>query len=338
MGAKIAGATNSQINRFFGVNESTIRKTIKNAQNNNTLCSRPRSGRPKCYSERDERILLRHVRHNPFDTYASVAKATGLEISINSIKAILSKHGISNWRAKKRPTITDEHAATRLLWARIRSHWTVEQWRNYMWSDECSAERGKGKSGVWVFRTPTQKWDRDKVQVYNKGKDISVMVWACFWGNPRGGIGRSELYILDRDFESKKHGYSARSYLEVLEDQIHKCWEPGLRFMQDNASIHTAKEVRQWFQDLAIPVVDWPPYSPDLNPIEHVWIHLKKMVLEMHPELEGMGAGKDAIAALESALKEAWNALPDSLFESLIESMPRRVAAVIAAEGWHTKY
>jgi transposase len=75
---------------------------------------------------------------------------------------------------------------------------------------------------------------------------------------------------LNRDFESKKHGYSAKSYLEVLEDQLPTCWEPGLIFMQDNASIHTAKVVKKWFKDIGIPLLDWPPYSPDLNLIEQV--------------------------------------------------------------------
>jgi hypothetical protein len=45
-------------------------------------------------------------------------------------------------------------------------------------------------------------------------------------------------------------------------------------------------------------------------------------MLETHPELLDMGAREEAIAALESALREAWEALPDTLFESFIESMP----------------
>ena len=52
--------------------------------------------------------------------------------------------------------------------------------------------------------------------------------------------------------------------------------------MQDNASIHTAKKVKEWFEAYRIALLeDWPPYSLDLNPIEHVWWHLKKLVVEM---------------------------------------------------------
>ena len=53
---------------------------------------------------------------------------------------------------------------------------------------------------------------------------------------------------MDRDFESKKHGYSANSCLEVLDAMvapaIAEINDPGYIFMQDNASIHTAFTVR----------------------------------------------------------------------------------------------
>jgi len=62
--------------------------------------------------------------------------------------------------------------------------------------------------------------------------------------------------------------------------------------MQDNASIHTSYAVRKWFEDIDIPLADHPPYSPDLNPIEHIWWHLKNYVLRLHPELEDGGKGE----------------------------------------------
>jgi transposase len=42
-------------------------------------------------------------------------------------------------------------------------------------------------------------------------------------------------------------------------------------FMQDNASIHTAKKVKDWFTDNKVRTIDWPLYSLDLNLIEHAW-------------------------------------------------------------------
>jgi hypothetical protein len=45
---------------------------------------------------------------------------------------------------------------------------------------------------------------------------MKVMVWGCFWD-----LRRSNLYIIDRDFESVKYKYSAESYLAVLEAEIY---------------------------------------------------------------------------------------------------------------------
>ena len=175
------------------------------------------------------------------------------------------------------------------------------------------------------------------VTTYKKGKDISVMVWAAIWWKD-GKVGKSELYILERDWESKKHGYSANSYIDVLNDQLPRIWEPGMIFIQDNASIHTAHKTRAWFREMGIPVVDWPPYSPDLNPIEHIWWHLKAKVLELYPHLKDIGTGDEAIEALERALIEAWELIDNTIIESCLESMCRRRDAVIAAKGWYTKY
>ena len=66
----------------------------------------------------------------------------------------------------------------------------------------------------------------------------------------------------------------------------------------------------------------------------HIWFHLKKKVLELHLELEFQtGKSEEDLEALENALVEAWNVLPNSLFESLVKSIPRRVKAYYKAKG-----
>ena len=99
-------------------------------------------------------------------------------------------------------------------------------------------EKGSGKQRALVFRCPEEKWKKEMTQPVPAGKGVSVMVWAAFWRE-----GRSDLYKFARDFESKKLGYSANSYLEILEDNLLGIWQPGLIFMKDNAPIHKAKKV-----------------------------------------------------------------------------------------------
>ena len=195
-------------------------------------------------------------------------------------------------------------------------------------------EKGFGKQRPWVFRFPQEKWTKDMIQPFPKGKGVSVMVWACFWGE-----GRSDLYRLCRDFEAKKMGYSANSYIEVLEDNLLGIWEPGLVFMQDNAPIHTAKKVKKWFEESGVKVTYWPPYSPDLNPIEHLWWELKKLVYRVRPDIDDVTGGDDkAREELWKALEEAWTLINEETMRGLIESMKRRIDTCISAEGWYTKY
>ena len=75
------------------------------------------------------------------------------------------------------------------------------------------------------------------------------MIWPAFWGQ-----GRSDLYKLARDFEFKKMGYSANSYLQILKDNLLGISNLDLIFMQDNAFIHKAtadvsSESRHRFDD-----------------------------------------------------------------------------------------
>jgi hypothetical protein len=334
IGAANAGQSHTSIQAEYGVSRKALRGTIAQDYTRPEGLSAKKPGCPSTYSIRDERMMLRNLRLSPKSTFDERRKDTGLEMSNSTIKRVAQKHGLQHWRAKKRPELTQKHADARLLWCRCRAHWGVEEWKIYMWSDECSAERGRGKLIEWVFGQRADKWKPSHVTTYKKGKDLRVMVWAMFWGFGN----RTPLYIMDRDFESKKHGFSANSYIEVLDANV-QYMDNDHCFMQDNASIHTAEKVKEWFREQRVWCTDWPPYSPDLNPIENVWHAMKCLALKMFPEImNGSGETEEDIRKVEECLKAAWDALPNTLFEDLIRSMEKRIKMCIAADGWHTKY
>jgi hypothetical protein len=123
-----------------------------------------------------------------------------------------------------------------------RKDWSIEEWGSIIFSDESSIKRGAGGQRQWAWRTADQKWSTPYLQTYKKGRDLSIMVWSVIWLG-----GRSDLILMDIDEEAKKSGYSANSYLDVLECTMESCWEPGRTFIQNNAPIHKVRKVMEWF-------------------------------------------------------------------------------------------
>jgi hypothetical protein len=106
------------------------------------------------------------------------------------------------------------------------------------------------------------------------------------------------LIILERDFEAKKMGYTILSYLAVLNEAIPTLWELGLIFIQDNTPIYTARAVKEFFVDNAIDVIKWPPYSPNLNPLENLWNPLKQGVFDVRPNIIDITGGDEKVRAI----------------------------------------
>jgi transposase len=81
-------------------------------------------------------------------------------------------------------------------------------------------------------------------------------------------------------------------------------------------------------------VIDWPSYSSDLNPIEHLWIHLKRLVYTINPDIDNITGGEDNIRiTLFKTLFRVWELIDKDILYDYIDSITTRFNAVIAAEG-----
>jgi len=96
-------------------------------------------------------------------------------------------------------------------------------------------------------------------------------------------------------------------------------------WQQDNASIHTAKAVMEWFKKNKVSTVDWPACSPDLSIIENIWHVLSEMVYA-----DDQFTGKIALASKIEAC--AAKISPDTI-KSLYSTMRDRLIKVKVAKG-----
>ncbi|GBN96913.1 hypothetical protein AVEN_125716-1 [Araneus ventricosus] len=102
-------------------------------------------------------------------------------------------------------------------------------------------------------------------------------------------------------------------------------------FMDDNTRPHRANIADECLQSEDITRMDWPAYSPDLNPIEHVWDMLGRQISARQPP-------PTCLPELRRALLDEWCNIPQDQIHNLILSMPRRCKACIASSGRHTPY
>jgi transposase len=153
------------------------------------------------------------------------------------------------------------------------------------------------------------------------------MFWGCISGRYGKGIG---IFWEKSWGKINKESYSERiiprlcEYLQAY---------PGLQFQQDNGPGHAAKYTREQFKEHGIFPIFWPPFSPDLNPIETIWNRLKDILGQQHPEVHTNRQ------RLRAAILEAWETITDEEIKYLIRTeMKARCQAVIDAEGRETKY
>ena len=132
----------------------------------------------------------------------------------------------------------------------------------------------------------------------------SVMVWGMISGDGVGPLVRLQGKV--------NAGVYKDNVLPVLR---YSTKHPSI-FMQDNAPCHKAMVVINFLKAENVTVMDWPPQSPDLNPIENVWKTLGERSKARNPK---------TTEQLWNTLQEEWNKITWQDINKLISSCSRRV-------------
>jgi hypothetical protein len=251
----------------------------------------------------------------------------GYACSVRTLRNTLASMGYHKRLPRKKWGIRPPNLIKRVEWCQARLHWTYDDWFRTVWTDESIFNTSGFGHRPWVLRTPEEEYHPDCIdETWESGRK-STMIWGAFCGEMK-----SELVFTPAGVTIKSQTYVDH----ILDPHLIPFWHETCeaygwtQVVEDNAPGHkgVANQCREVNEVESVP---WPPQSPDLNLIEALWG-------EIETELgEAIGRVND-LEVLQIMIKNAWNSIPVDRLDSLIRSMPRRLAAVIAAGGHATPY
>ncbi len=153
-----------------------------------------------------------------------------------------------------------------------------------------------------------------------------VILWGIFSWHTLGPSVSIEYHL------------NATAYLSIIADHVHPFMTTVYSssdgyVQQDNAPCLKAQIISDWFleHDNEFTLLKWPPQSPDLNPIEHLWDVVER-------EIHIMDVQPTNLQQLRDAFMPIWTSISEECFQHLVKSMPRRIKAVLNAKGGPTLY
>lgn len=323
------GMTHKDIATQLKIHRTTVLRVIKRfIDYPDYYHIQPKTGRPRLLNDRDARVAARMIARTEASNAVEVQKKAFKDVSPRTVQRALFSQGLVCRVKKRKPYLDKAKKEARRQWAMTHINWTVEDWKGVVFSDESKFQLFKSDGREYCYIRQGQAYDERFTKKTVKHGGGHVMVWGCVTSK-----GMGELHRITGNMD-------APGYVEILDKNLPKSLRKhgmkstgryGVVFQQDNDPKHRSKRAQAWFKKKRIRQLPWPSFSPDMNIIEHVWDQLDRLVharYRLPCNLE----------ELWHALKEEWDNFPKASLDTLFESMPRRVAALLSARGGHTKY
>lgn len=313
--------------KTLGISVGAVLNIRKDDLNNIPIL---KAGRPYKVSKRTTRHIARDYDIGRISTLRQGKRLNkaieGFDIHRSTVDKYLKMEGLKTYVQQKKRGLTKDQKAARLKFARDHLHWTVDDWKQVMFSDETIFSRiGPYGKKFYHKRPEKQRLGPNPEQEIKQGGGGKLMIWGCI---TYFGIG---------DSCSLPQGLDSETYVDVLQDYIiqsrdyYNMDSKKFMFQHDNCKVHTANIVKNFFRKSKINVMEWPVNSPDLSPIENVWSYCKY-------HLDQYENDPDDLDDLWERVQDIWNMIPVEYLRSLYESMPKRMQSLYRNRGGHITY
>ncbi|GFW71611.1 transposable element Tcb1 transposase [Trichonephila clavipes] len=271
----------------------------------------------------DSKRMVINSRSTGSDLSRQLSSTTGTIVSRQTVYRCLGPIGLYARRPVTCVPLSATHCRLRLTWSREHALWTPQQWSCVMFSYDSRFSLSSDSRRTLIWRAPGTRYQQENTIERHRCSGEVCFVW--------GGIilgSRNDLHVqsvtmtghIYRDIILEQH---VRLFRGVMDAEF--------LLMDDNTRPDRANIVDKCLQLEDITRIDWPVYSPDLNPIEQVWNMLGRRIAARKPH-------PTCLPELRRALLDGWCNIPQDKIDNLILSMPRHCNACIASSGRHTPY
>jgi hypothetical protein len=270
------------------------------------------------------------------DGLAYLKSEFGVEVTPQTIRNRLKSLGLFARRAARKPLMLLRHRKLRLTFARHYQHWTSDDWSQVLWSDETKFNLFNSDGNHMIRRPKGTRYQPKYIRPTVKFNGGGVLCWGCFSAKSIG-----PLVLIDGIMDSSK-------YRDMMQNAMlpfaNATMSPNWLYQQDGDPKHTSElmlgrklkmkngmvvRLFGWFRLNDVNLLRTPPYSPDCNPIEHLWAYVKR-------QLRGFRFKNKK--ELWEKVDELWKTISPHMLKQLVDSMPKRLQAIIKSKGGPTKY
>ncbi|GFU93526.1 transposable element Tcb1 transposase [Trichonephila clavipes] len=320
------GRTQLEVSEELGIAQSVISRLWKRFQDDGKVSRCCSTGRLLVTMPNEDQYLAvtakRNRRSTASDLSCQISSATGTTVSRQTVYRRLGHIGLYARRPVRCVPLTATHYRLRLTWSREHALWIPQQ-SCLMFSDESRFSLQSDSRRTLIRRAPGTRYHQENTIERHRYGGAGWLVW--------GGIilgSRTDLHV-------QSVMMTGHIYRDVILEQHVRLFRGAMGaeflFMDDNARPHRANIVDECLQSEDITRMDWPAYSPDSNPIEHVLdMFGRRIAVRQPPPI--------CLPELRKALLDEWCNIPQDQIDNFILSMPRRCKACVASSGRHTPY